>query len=581
MLGLLQPATVRSFDGTAWSDLGNPIGPAERCDEIHSLVTYGGSLHAGTWPLGRVARWDPGRGRWRQAGRLGDSTEVMALNVYNGKLYGAAIPRAEVFRYERDRSWTSLRRLFDPPGWRPVLVRNMSRPPDGDRRMREWTRVTSLTQHDGLLFASVGSCTSAAEDAPADVRGSVWALGAGVVATTPHSLAPGRRHIAAVRRGGALSVFVDGREAAAARGDVSGSVETGAPLRVGEDEAGRYAGAIDGFRAFDRALEPKEIKALHQRGGSDMRRWRVGMVGYGWAAGAHIGALDLIDGFEVAAICTSRELDAAELERAHGRPIEIVRDLDELLARPDIDVIDLCSRSNLHASQAIAAARAGKHLIIEKPVSLSLEDLRAVEEAVRAAGVRTCVCLQVRFSPQFTMTRSLAGGGLIGPVHYAEVDYFHNIGPEVSQYEWNLRSDGGGSSLLTAGCHALDGLLMFMDERRQRGDELRDLVAAPELLALRVPDLVGHDPALRERRARQGGLDRRLAPAVLPARAPGRQRGHDPRRQALVEADRGSRPGSLERARRPAREPERRRGALPPAVPGVRRRARRAIARWR
>jgi predicted dehydrogenase len=195
-----------------------------------------------------------------------------------------------------------------------------------------------------------------------------------------------------------------------------------------------------------------------------MRRLRVGMVGYGWAAGAHIGALDLIDRFEVAAICTSREVDAAELERAHGRPIEIVRSVEELLARPDIDVIDLCSRSNLHASQAIAAARAGKHLIIEKPISLSLEDLRAVEEAVRAAGVRTCVCLQVRFSPQFTMTRSLVGGGLIGPVHYAEVDYFHNIGPEVSQYEWNLRSDGGGSSLLTAGCHALDGLLMFMDE---------------------------------------------------------------------------------------------------------------------
>lgn len=195
-----------------------------------------------------------------------------------------------------------------------------------------------------------------------------------------------------------------------------------------------------------------------------MKRWRVGMVGYGWAAGAHIGALDLIDRFEVAAICTSRQVDAAELERAHGRPIEIVRDVAELLARPDIDVIDLCSRSNLHASQAIAAARAGKHLIIEKPISLGLDDLRAVEEAVRAAGVRTCVCLQVRFSPQFTMTRSLVGGGLIGPVHYAEVDYFHNIGPEVSQYEWNLRRDGGGSSLLTAGCHALDGLLMFMDE---------------------------------------------------------------------------------------------------------------------
>jgi predicted dehydrogenase len=188
------------------------------------------------------------------------------------------------------------------------------------------------------------------------------------------------------------------------------------------------------------------------------------MVGYGWAAGAHLGALDLIDRVEVAAICTSRDVDPAELERRHGRPIEIVRTLDELLARPDIDVIDLCSRSNLHAAQAIAAAGAGKHLIIEKPIALKLEDMRAVEAAVAAAGVRTCVCLQVRFSPQFTMTRSIVDGGLIGPVHHGEVDYYHFIGPEVSQYEWNLRSDGGGSSLLTAGCHALDGLLMFIDD---------------------------------------------------------------------------------------------------------------------
>ena len=265
VLGMLQPATVQSFDGARWSDLGNPIGAPERCDEIHSLVTFRGRLHAGTWPRGRVARWDPRRG-WQGTGRLGDSTEVMALNVYNGKLYGATIPRAEVFRHERDGSWVSVRRLFEPPGWQPVLVRNMHRPPDGDRRMREWTRVTSLTEHGGLLCASVGSCTSAAADAPADVRGSVHAVATGTVATTPRTLEPGWRHIAGVRRGGTLTVYVDGREAAVARGAPSGSVATAAALRVGEDETGRYAGSIDGFRAFDRALEPREINALAATG---------------------------------------------------------------------------------------------------------------------------------------------------------------------------------------------------------------------------------------------------------------------------------------------------------------------------
>ena len=187
----------------------------------------------------------------------------MALNVYNGKLYGAAIPRAEVFRYERDRSWTSLRRLFDPPGWRPVLVRNMARPPDGDRRMREWTRVTSLTQHDGLLFASVGSCTSAVEDAPADVRGSVWCARRRCRRDdTAHagSGAPSHRR-SAPRNSLWRSSSTDARRPRR-RERCVGSVATSAPLRIGEDEAARYGGAIDGFCTFDRALESREIKAL-------------------------------------------------------------------------------------------------------------------------------------------------------------------------------------------------------------------------------------------------------------------------------------------------------------------------------
>jgi hypothetical protein len=135
--------------------------------------------------------------------------------------------------------------------------------PEGFARHREWTRITSLTQHDGLVFASVGSCTSAAVDAPADIRGTVHAFGTGVVATTPRTLEPGRHHVVAVRRGGTLTVHVDGREAATATGAVTGSIATPAPLRTGEDEAGRYAGTIDDFQTFDRALDLREIGALH------------------------------------------------------------------------------------------------------------------------------------------------------------------------------------------------------------------------------------------------------------------------------------------------------------------------------
>jgi predicted dehydrogenase len=63
----------------------------------------------------------------------------------------------------------------------------------------------------------------------------------------------------------------------------------------------------------------------------------------------------------------------------------------------------------------------------------------------------------------FTLIRSTIDQGLLGDLHYAEVDYYHGIGPWYGQYEWNVKKDFGGSSLLTAGCHALDSLLFFMD----------------------------------------------------------------------------------------------------------------------
>jgi hypothetical protein len=262
ILGMLQPASVRAFDGSAWRNLGNPLGDPARCDEIHSIATYRRNLVVGTWPLGRVARWDPAEGTWRQMGRLGDSTEVMALNVYNGKLYASAIPRAEVFRFERDGAWTSLRRFFEPEGWRPVLVANMHRPPHGDRRMREWARVTSLTQHAGLLYASVGSCTSAAIDAPADVRGSVQGMGVGIVATTPRSLEPGWHHVAARSRGNQVTIHIDGREVASAEGQLPRPAVTSAALRIGQDETGPYRDEIAAFRMDPRPLDDREIAEL-------------------------------------------------------------------------------------------------------------------------------------------------------------------------------------------------------------------------------------------------------------------------------------------------------------------------------
>jgi predicted dehydrogenase len=133
-----------------------------------------------------------------------------------------------------------------------------------------------------------------------------------------------------------------------------------------------------------------------------------------------------------------------------------------MLANPDIHVVSLCSYPYDHAKQVIAAARAGKHLIIEKPLCLSLTDLRAMQKAVEKARIKTCVCFECRYSSQFMATKAVIDKGLLGKLHYGEVDYYHGIGPWYGQFRWNTRKNAGGSSLLTAGCHALDALLLCM-----------------------------------------------------------------------------------------------------------------------
>jgi predicted dehydrogenase len=193
-----------------------------------------------------------------------------------------------------------------------------------------------------------------------------------------------------------------------------------------------------------------------------MNKLNVGIIGYGWVATAHIAAINASSHAQVGAVFSSRQLDAAQLRAAHGSDLRVYNDLSSLLAAPDIDVVSICSYPQQHAEHAIAAARAGKHLIIEKPLALAWKDCLAIDRAVREAGVKTCVCFECRFSSQFLVTKAIIDQGLLGTIHYGEVDYYHGIGPWYGQFRWNTRRDAGGSALLTAGCHALDALLLCM-----------------------------------------------------------------------------------------------------------------------
>ena len=193
-----------------------------------------------------------------------------------------------------------------------------------------------------------------------------------------------------------------------------------------------------------------------------MKKYNVGIIGYGWVATAHIAAINATQQAQVTAIYSSRALDSTELSAIWGGQITAYHDLDALLADKSIQAVSVCSYPQQHAAHVIASARAGKHIIVEKPLALSWKDCQAMAAAVKKAGVKTCVCFECRYSSQFLATKAVIDRGLLGQLHYGEVDYYHGIGPWYGQFRWNTRKDAGGSALLTAGCHALDALLLCM-----------------------------------------------------------------------------------------------------------------------
>jgi predicted dehydrogenase len=192
------------------------------------------------------------------------------------------------------------------------------------------------------------------------------------------------------------------------------------------------------------------------------KQFNVAVIGYGWAATAHIAAINATSNAQVKAVWSSRPLDSNELSAKHGGSVTAYTDLAAMLANPDLHVVDITSYPNQHAAQFIAAAKAGKHVIVEKPLAIEWNEIVAMKRAAEESGIKTCVCFECRFSSQFLTTKAVIDSGVIGEIHYGEVDYYHGIGPWYGQYRWNTKRELGGSALLTAGCHALDALLLCM-----------------------------------------------------------------------------------------------------------------------
>jgi predicted dehydrogenase len=187
------------------------------------------------------------------------------------------------------------------------------------------------------------------------------------------------------------------------------------------------------------------------------------LAGAGVAARYHARAIAETPGARLVALHTSAARGGAAA-REFGAPC--MPTYEGLLARKDVDVVCLCTPSGLHAAQAIAAAQAGKHVLVEKPMALTLAGADAMIAACRAAGVRLGVALQRRTEPCYQALRAAISAGELGrlvlgsvSVPYLRAQSYY----DSASWRGTWAMDGGGA-LMNQGIHLADLLLWFMGE---------------------------------------------------------------------------------------------------------------------
>jgi len=197
----------------------------------------------------------------------------------------------------------------------------------------------------------------------------------------------------------------------------------------------------------------------------------VAIHGAGSVAAAHAASWQRNPHVRIVSISSRRKETAQTLAGKLQLDVTVHESFEEVLKDERVDIVNLSGPNHVHAEQGIAAAEAGKHLLVEKPMAMTTQENRALRDAVARSGVKSVVSFVLRWNPLFENLKSLLAAGAVGRLFYAEVDYWHGIGPGYSGWEWAHTKQTGGSAMLLAGCHAVDAMRWFA------GDEAVEVAA--------------------------------------------------------------------------------------------------------
>ncbi len=190
---------------------------------------------------------------------------------------------------------------------------------------------------------------------------------------------------------------------------------------------------------------------------------RIGILGTARIAAAFVAGARLSSQAKVVAVASRQAAKAETFARTHG--IASAMSYEQLLAAPDIDAVYIPLPNSLHAQWSIAAARAGKHILCEKPLALSETEALEMFAAADAAGVVLLEAFPYLFQPQTLQIEQLVASGAIGELRSVSAACgFSLSNPEDIRLDAKL----GGGALLDAGCYAVSFIRQIVGRRPSR-----------------------------------------------------------------------------------------------------------------
>ena len=189
-------------------------------------------------------------------------------------------------------------------------------------------------------------------------------------------------------------------------------------------------------------------------------RVKVGIIGSKFEGDIHAASFQIAPHeAEVVAVASPTPGNAAALAARYGIP-RVFTDYRDMLKERDIEMITIAAPNRLHAQMTIDAAAAGKHVVCEKPLCMTLEEADQMIDACKRAGVLLMYAEELFFTPKYVKAKEMADAGAFGKVYLIKQSEKH-FGPH-SPWFWDMDQSGGGA-LLDLGCHGIAFCYWFLN----------------------------------------------------------------------------------------------------------------------